>query len=221
MIFFRLSFPVLLLVQNTQKIIAKGKAQIGVSILQFPVIKGGMFRKADRKYQTVRLCFGRCFLALHFCDDDLQVVIGRIFTELFFKIRPAHFFSKQGKFRILKGYSSFIKGRYFIFICSQIHRISLMIEVADRVKLQKFLGKAPCIAPAVNADGLPLHFRQKIKHLLDSGRLWKELLHLFGRNIGKIGKIQFFKQILFVMIQITDKSPYPSVPPRTIVQIGV
>ena len=43
MIFFRLSFPVLLLVQNTQKIIAKGKAQIGVSILQFPVIKGGVF----------------------------------------------------------------------------------------------------------------------------------------------------------------------------------
>ena len=43
MIFFRLSFPVLLLVQNTQKIIAKGKAQVGVSILQFPVIKGGVF----------------------------------------------------------------------------------------------------------------------------------------------------------------------------------
>ena len=171
MIFFRLSFPVLLLVQNTQKIIAKGKAQVGVSILQFPVIKGGVFRKADRKYQTVGLCFGRCFLALHFCDDDFEVVIGRIFSELFFKIRPAHFFPEQGKFRILKGYSSFIKGRYFIFICSQIHRISLVIEVADRVKFQKFLGKAPCIAPAVNADGLPLHFRQKIKQLLDSGRL--------------------------------------------------
>ena len=43
MIFFRLSFPVLLLVQNTQKIIAKGKAQVGVSILQFLVIKGGVF----------------------------------------------------------------------------------------------------------------------------------------------------------------------------------
>ena len=43
MIFFRLSFPVLLLVQNTQKIIAKGKAQVGVRILQFPVIKGRVF----------------------------------------------------------------------------------------------------------------------------------------------------------------------------------
>lgn len=43
MIFFRLSFPVLLLVQNTQKIIAKGKAQVGVPILQFPVIKGRVF----------------------------------------------------------------------------------------------------------------------------------------------------------------------------------
>ena len=98
------------------------------------------------------------------------MVIGRIFTELFFKICSAHFFPEQGKFRILKGYSRFIKSRYFILICSQIHRISLVIEVADRVKFQKFLGKAPCIAPAVNADGLPLHFRQKIKQLLDSGR---------------------------------------------------
>ena len=84
-----------------------------------------------------------------------------------------------------------------------------MIEVADRVKLQKFLGKAPCIAPAVNADGLPLHFRQKLKQLLDSGRLQKKLLHLFGRNIGKVGTIYFFEQLLFVIIQITDKIRQP------------
>ena len=48
-IFISATFTVLLFVQNAKELIPKRKARIGIAVVQLPVIKGRVFRKADRE----------------------------------------------------------------------------------------------------------------------------------------------------------------------------
>ena len=48
-IFIALTLTVLFFIQNAKQLIPKSKAQIGKAVIQFPVIKGRVFRKTDRE----------------------------------------------------------------------------------------------------------------------------------------------------------------------------
>ena len=78
-IILALTLTVLLFVQNAEKVVAQSKAQIGISVIKLPVIKGGVFRKSDRELYAVWLFFGRCLNALLFGNDYFQMVVRRIF----------------------------------------------------------------------------------------------------------------------------------------------
>ena len=73
------TLSMLLFVQNAKKIVAQSKAQIGISVIKLPVIKGGVFRKSDRELYSVWLFFGRYLNALLFGNDYFQMVVCRIF----------------------------------------------------------------------------------------------------------------------------------------------
>ena len=206
---FVLPFPMLLFVQNAKQLISKGKAQIGKAVIKLPVIKGGMLGEADGKSDAVWLFLGECFCFLAFGNDCFQMVVSRIFTEFFFKVGTAHFLAEQGKFHIPQGYGVLVKVGNLVFVRTDIHHIALMVEVAKRVKLRKFLRKTPRIAAAVNARSLPLHQFKEIKELLHGGRLGENLLHLFCGHIGKVGTPYLFKQVFFVAVQVTDKVREP------------
>ena len=47
--FLAFTLSVLLFVQNAKELIPKRKARIGIAVVQLPVIKGRVFRKADRE----------------------------------------------------------------------------------------------------------------------------------------------------------------------------
>ena len=49
MIILVLTFPMLFFVQNAEQPVSQRKAQIGIAVIHLPVIKGRMFRKANRK----------------------------------------------------------------------------------------------------------------------------------------------------------------------------
>ena len=151
------------------------------------VIKGGMLGEADGKSDAVWLFLGKCFCFLLLGDDRFQMVVSRIFTELFFKVGTAVFLAEQRKFHIPQGYGVLVEVGNLILVRTDIHHIALMVEVAKRVKLRKFLRKPPRIAAAVNARSLPLHQFKEIKELLHGGRLGENLLHLLGGHIGKVG----------------------------------
>ena len=174
-----------------------------------------MLGKADRECDAVWLFLGKCFGFLFLGgflllgDDGFQMVVGRIFTELFFKVGTAHFLSEQGKFHIPQGYGVLVKIRDFVFVHTDIHHIALMVEVAKRVKLRKLLRETPRIAAAVNACSLPLHQSKEVYKLLHGGGVGKSLLHLFGGHIGKVGTPYIFKQGFFVAVQVTDKVGEP------------
>lgn len=52
------TFTVLFFIQNTKQLIPKSKAQIGKAVIELLIIKGRVFRKADRKIQAVGLFLG-------------------------------------------------------------------------------------------------------------------------------------------------------------------
>ena len=136
---FVLPFPMLLFVQNAKQLISKGKAQIGKTVIELPVIKGGMLGEADGECDAVWLFLGERFCFLAFGNDCFQMVVCRVFSELFFKVGTAHFLAEQRKFHIPQGYGVLVKVGNLIFICTDIHHIALMVEVAKRVKLRKLL----------------------------------------------------------------------------------
>ena len=206
---FVLPFPMLLFVQNAKQLISKGKAQIGKTVIELPVIKGRMLGEADGKCDTVWLFLGKCFCFLLLGNDSFQMVVSRIFTELFFKVGTAHFLAEQGKFHIPQGYGVLVEVGNLVFVRTDIHHIALMVEIAERVKLRKLLRKTPRIATAVNACSLPLYQFKEIKELLHGGRLGENLLHLFSGHVGKVGTPYLFKQGFFVAVQVTDKVGEP------------
>ena len=73
------TLSMLLFVQNAEKIVAQSKAQISISVIKLPVIKGGVFRKSDRELYAVWLFFGRCLNTLLFSNDYFQMVVSRVF----------------------------------------------------------------------------------------------------------------------------------------------
>ena len=73
------TLSMLLFVQNAEKIVTQSKAQIGISVIKLPVIKGGVFRKSDRELYAVWLFFGRCLNTLLFGNDYFQMVVSRVF----------------------------------------------------------------------------------------------------------------------------------------------
>ena len=130
-----LPFTVLLFIQNAEQPVSQSKAQIGVSVIQLPVIKGRMFRKANRKYNTVWLFLGGYFLFLPFRHNYFQMVICRVFSELFFKIGSAVMLPQNRKLGVLQIHTLIINGRDLIFVRSDINRIALTVEVTHGMKL--------------------------------------------------------------------------------------
>ena len=78
-IFIAFTLTVLFFVQNAKQLIPKSKAQIGKAVIELLIIKGRVFRKADRECQAVWLFLGKCFCFLLLGNDYFQVVVCRIF----------------------------------------------------------------------------------------------------------------------------------------------
>ena len=112
-------FTVLLFVQNAKELVPKGKAQIGIAVIELPVVKGGMLGEADGERDAVGLSLGGCFrffflgvflslggrpCFLLLGDDRFQMVVHGILTELFLKVGTAHFRAKQRELWIPQGY---------------------------------------------------------------------------------------------------------------------
>ena len=57
-IFIALTLTVLFFIQNAEELVSKSKAQIGKAVIELLIIKGRVFRKADRKIQAVGLFLG-------------------------------------------------------------------------------------------------------------------------------------------------------------------
>ena len=56
------SFIMLFFIQNAKQPVPKCKAKLRKSVVQLPVIKGGMLGESDRKRDAVGLFLGRCCL---------------------------------------------------------------------------------------------------------------------------------------------------------------
>ena len=168
---FVLSFPVLLFVQNTEQTVSEGKTQIRIAVIQFPVIKSRVFGKTNGKGKAVRLLFGRCLFFLALSHDDFQMVVGRVFPELFLKIRPAHFLAKQRELHITQRNSVLGERHDLILICAEEYPVILMEHIADGVQLRQFLRKPIPVAAAVNTGSLTLHQSKEVDEVLHSGRL--------------------------------------------------
>ena len=112
-------FTVLLFVQNAKELVPKGKAQIGIAVIELFIIKGGMLGEADGERDAVGLFLGGCFRFLFLgvflslggrpCflllgDDRFQMVVHGVLTELFLKFGTAHFRAKQRELWIPQGY---------------------------------------------------------------------------------------------------------------------
>ena len=184
--FLAFTLSVLLFVQNTKQLVSKGKAQIRIAVIKLPVVKSRVFGKADRKLYSVWLFLGRRFCPLLLGHDDFQMVICRIFLELFLKILSAVFLAEQRKLCISERYGVFVKICDFVFVCTDIHHIALIVEIAKRIQLPQFLGKFPRIAAAENRCRFPLYLSKKIKELLNGSGVGQVLFHLLSRNIGKV-----------------------------------
>ena len=52
------TLTVLFFIQNAEELVSKSKAQIGKAVIELLIIKGRVFRKADRKIQAVGLFLG-------------------------------------------------------------------------------------------------------------------------------------------------------------------
>ena len=94
-----------------------------------------MFGKTDSKCNPVWLFLGKCFCFLALGHDYFQMVVGRIFTELFFKIGPSVILSQNRELGILQINIIALKGCDLIFIHTDIDRIALMVEVAHGMQL--------------------------------------------------------------------------------------
>ena len=92
--FLAFTLSVLLFVQNTEQLVSESKAQIRITVIKLPIVKSRVFGKADRKLYSVWLFLGRRFCPLLFGHDNFQMVICRIFLELFLKILSAVFLAE-------------------------------------------------------------------------------------------------------------------------------
>ena len=79
MVILILPFPMLFFVQNAKQLISKSETQIRKSVVQLPVIKGGMLGESNGKCDAVGFLLGRCPHFLAFGDDRFQMVVGRVF----------------------------------------------------------------------------------------------------------------------------------------------
>ena len=184
--FLAFTLSVLLFVQNTKQLVSKGKAQIRITVIKLPVVKSRVFGKADRKLYSVWVFLGRCFCPLLLGHDNFQMVVCGIFLELFLKILSAVFLAEQRKLCISERHGIFVKICDFVLICTDIHHIALVVEIAKRIQLPQFFGKFPRIAAAENRCCFPLYLGQKIKELLNGSGVGQVLFHLLSRNIGKV-----------------------------------
>ena len=168
---FILPFPVLFFVQNTEQAVSEGKAQIRIAVIQLPVIKGRVFGKTNGKGKAVRLFLGGRLSFLALGHDDFQMVVGRVFPELFLKIRPAHFLAKQRELHITQRNSVLGKRHDLILICAEKYPVILVEHIADGVQLRQLLRKPIPVAAAVNTGSLTLHQSKEVDEVLHSGRL--------------------------------------------------
>ena len=168
---FIFPFPVLFFVQNTEQTVFEGKAQIRIAVIQLPVIKGRVFGKTNGKGKAVRLFFGGRLSFLALGHNDFQMVIGRVFPELFLKIRPAHFLAKQRELHITQRNSVLGERHDLILICAEKYPVVLVEHIADRVQLRQLLRKPIPVAAAVNTGSLTLHQSKEVDEVLHSGRL--------------------------------------------------
>ena len=73
------SFIMLFFIQNAKQPVPKCKAKLRKSVVQLPVIKGGMLGESNGKRDAVGFFLGRCSHFLAFGDDRFQMVVGRVF----------------------------------------------------------------------------------------------------------------------------------------------
>ncbi len=85
-------FTVLFFIQNAKQLIPKCKTQIRKLSIKPLIIKGWMLGKINGERDAVGLFPGKCFRLLPFGHDHLQMVVRRVFLELFLEIIPAELF---------------------------------------------------------------------------------------------------------------------------------
>ena len=104
-------------------------------------------------------------------NNHFQMVVCGVFFQLFFKVATAQLFAEQRELHILQRNAVLGNGHYLILIRTDIHHIALVIEVVQRMQLQKLLPETPRIAAAVNIACLALYEFQKVNELLNGGRV--------------------------------------------------
>ena len=99
------------------------------------------------------------------------MVVGRVFPELFLKIRPAHFLAKQRELHITQRNSVLGERHDLILICAEKYPVVLVEHIADGVQLRQLLRKPIPVAAAVNTGSLTLHQSKEVDEILHGGRL--------------------------------------------------